>query len=43
MKGGLSLTGIDAGIPRLPLQPLTEEETRTLSGLIERIEAPADS
>ncbi|MCX2731782.1 dihydrodipicolinate synthase family protein [Saccharopolyspora sp. NFXS83] len=43
VKGGLSLTGIDAGIPRLPLQPLTEEETRALSGLIERIEAPADS
>ena len=34
IKHGLTLRGIDAGIPRLPLQPLTDEEMADLAKVI---------
>ncbi|WP_190816538.1 dihydrodipicolinate synthase family protein [Saccharopolyspora pogona] len=43
VKGGLSLTGIDVGAPRLPLQTLTPEESVELSRLIDRATFSVDA
>lgn len=37
VKAGLALQGIQAGVPRLPLQPLTPAATRELSDILEKV------
>jgi 4-hydroxy-tetrahydrodipicolinate synthase len=37
IKAGLQLCGIDAGVPRLPLQPLDAARRERLAGLIDQL------
>jgi 4-hydroxy-tetrahydrodipicolinate synthase len=43
IKGGLKLLGIEAGVPREPLSPMSAEATAQLHGILDKIGSPRET